>query len=64
MDTTGENPVLESLAREAQAPLSDVIELFEHEREVLSQDATITNYIDLLAARRVRHQLTSRPHRQ
>lgn len=48
---------LESLARETRANLADVTAMFERERDALSEGATITNFVTLLAVRRVRHQL-------
>jgi hypothetical protein len=57
MKTSADSPSLESLAREASAPLSEVTEMFERERDALAEGATITNFVTLLAVRRVRHQL-------
>jgi hypothetical protein len=57
MKTSMDSPSLESLAREAKAPLSQVTQMFERERDALAEGATITNYVTLLAVRRVRHQL-------
>ena len=37
--------------------MEQVVALFERERYALAQDATVTNFITLLAVRRVRHQL-------
>ncbi len=48
---------LESLARETKANLAEVTAMFERERDALAEGATITNYVALLAVRRVRHQL-------
>jgi hypothetical protein len=58
---TSDSPSLESLARETKATLSEVTELFERERDALAEGATITNYVTLLAVRRVRHQLLRSP---
>jgi hypothetical protein len=52
-----DNSALESLARDTKATLAEVTEMFEREREALTAGATITNYVSLLAVRRVRHQL-------
>lgn len=57
MKTSADSPSLESLARETKASLSEVTEMFERERNALAEGATITNYVTLLAVRRVRHQL-------
>jgi hypothetical protein len=39
--------------------MDQVVALYKREREALSREATIPNYITLLAVRRVRHQLLS-----
>lgn len=57
MKTSADSSSLESLAREARTPLSEVTEMFEREREALAEGATITNYVTLLAVRRVRRLL-------
>ncbi len=57
MNQASDTSMLESLARDTQAPMDRVIALFERERIALAQDATVTNFITLLAVRRVRHQL-------
>jgi hypothetical protein len=57
MKTSMDSHSLESLAREAKAPLAQVTQMFERERDALAEGATITNYVTLLAVRRVRHQL-------
>lgn len=63
MDQTPDPALLESLARDTHASLDEVIALFERERDALAREATIPNYINLLAARRVRDQLlTGRGH--
>lgn len=59
MDKSSDTAVLQSLARDARAPFEDVLALFQREREELAREATIPNYINLLAVRRVRHQLLS-----
>lgn len=59
MDQSPDPALLESLARDTEAPLDEVIALFEREREALAREATISNYINLLAVRRVRDQLLS-----
>lgn len=48
---------LEMLARDTNAPLAEIKTLFERERDALSQGATITSFVTLLAVRRVRHRL-------
>lgn len=57
MEKASDTSLLETLARDTQAPMDQVMALYQREREALSQDATITNFITLLALRRVRHQL-------
>lgn len=62
MTQSSETSVLEMLARDTNSPLADVTARFEREREALADGATITNFITLLAVRRVRHQLLSTRH--
>lgn len=57
MDQSPDTAVLESIARDTHAPMDQVEALFQREREALARDATIPNYVTLLAVRRVRHQL-------
>lgn len=57
MNHASDTSILESLARDTHAPMEQVVALFERERYALAQDATVTNFITLLAVRRVRHQL-------
>lgn len=57
MDHKPDAALLESLARDAQAPLDRVHALYERERDALLREATIPNFITLLAVRRVRDQL-------
>ncbi len=57
MTQSPDNSALEMLARDTNASLAEITALFERERDVLSQGATITNFVTLLAVRRVRHQL-------
>jgi len=57
MNQAPDAAMLESLARDTDAPIDTVVKLYQREREALAQDATITNYISLLAVRRVRDQL-------
>ncbi len=59
MDQNPDASLLESLARDTHAPLDEVLALFERERDALAREATVPNYINLLAARRVRKQLLS-----
>lgn len=58
---SSDTAVLESLARATHSPIDRVVELFERERAALARDATIPNYVTLLAVRRVRHQLLMSP---
>ncbi len=57
MDQTTDITMLEALARAIQVPMDKVVALYERERDELARGATITNYITLLAVRRVRRQL-------
>jgi hypothetical protein len=57
MNPSSDISALENLARDMKAPLAEVTALFERERAALSEGATITNYVTLLAVRRVRLQL-------
>ncbi len=57
MDQKTDTTMLEALARDSRAPMDTVLALYERERDALSRGATITNYITLLAVRRVRRQL-------
>jgi hypothetical protein len=59
MDQSPDIALLESLARATQAPMDQVRALFQRERDELARDATIPNFITLLAMRRVRHHLRS-----
>lgn len=60
MDQSLDPALLESLARDTRASVDEIAALFRRERDELARDATIPNYIDLLAVRRVRHRLLSR----
>ncbi len=62
MHQRSDSALLEGLARDAQAPLEQVVALFRRERDELAREATVPNYIDLLAVRRVRRQLLSGRH--
>jgi hypothetical protein len=62
MNTASDTSMLEALARDIREPVDKVMALFEHERNELARGATITNYITLLAVRRVRQQLAMSPH--
>ncbi len=57
MNQSSDTSALELLARDTKAPLAEVTALFERERDALAEGATITNFVTLLAVRRVRHQL-------
>jgi hypothetical protein len=59
MDHKPDTALLESLARDTRAPLDRVQELYQRELDALAREATIPNFITLLAARRVRDQLLS-----
>jgi hypothetical protein len=59
MNKASDTSMLEALAREIHAPVDKVMTLFERERDELARGATITNYITLLAVRRVRQQLAA-----
>jgi hypothetical protein len=54
-----DHALLESLARDTHAPMDQVLALYQRERDALAREATVPNYINLLAVRRVRHQLMS-----
>lgn len=54
--------MLEALARTIQEPMDKVVALYERERDDLARGATITNYITLLAVRRVRRKLQPSRH--
>lgn len=57
MKPSTDTSALEMLARETKATLAEVTAMYERERDDLAAGATITNYVTLLAVRRVRHQL-------
>lgn len=57
MQHSPDTAALESIARDTDSPIDQVRALFERERDALARDATIPNYVTLLAVRRVRHQL-------
>ncbi|MEO6078783.1 MAG: DUF3562 domain-containing protein [Steroidobacteraceae bacterium] len=57
MTQSSTTSALEMLARDMKAPLAEITALFERERDALAQGATITNFVTLLAVRRVRDQL-------
>jgi hypothetical protein len=59
VDQSPDQAMLESLARDAHAPMDQVLALYQRERDALAREATVPNYITLLAVRRVRHQLMS-----
>ena len=62
MNKASDTSMLEALARDISEPVDKVMALFERERDALARGATITNYITLLAVRRVRQQLAASPH--
>lgn len=57
MDPSVRTPAVEAIIRGVNAPPSTVEHLYEQQIEELSRDARITNFIPVLAASRVRHQL-------
>lgn len=59
MDQSPDTALIETLARDLHLSFDQVRALFERERDALAREATIPNYITLLAMRRVRHQLLS-----
>lgn len=59
MDSNPDTALLESLARDTQAPMDEVLALYQRERDALAREATVPNFITLLAVRRVRRQLMS-----
>lgn len=59
MTQSPDRSALEMLARDMNASLAEITTLYERERDALSRGATITNYVNLLAVRRVRYQLQS-----
>lgn len=62
MNKASDISMLEALARDIREPMDKVTALFERERDELARGATITNYITLLAVRRVRQQLAAEAH--
>jgi len=59
MDQSPDTALLESLARDSHVSFDEVLALYERARDALAREATVSNYITLLAVRRVRHQLLS-----
>jgi hypothetical protein len=59
MEREADAALLESIARDKQVPLDRVQALYRRECDALAREATIPNYITLLAVRRVRDQLPS-----
>lgn len=57
MEPKTDNPALEALSREVHIPVERLQSLYEHEHAALARDATIINFIPLLAARRLRRKL-------
>jgi hypothetical protein len=57
MKSSPDSSTLEILARDTKATLAEVTAMFERERDSLAEGATITNFVTLLAVRRVRDQL-------
>jgi hypothetical protein len=57
MDQATDTTMLEALAQSIHEPMDKVVALYERERDDLARGATITNYISLLAVRRVRRKL-------
>jgi Protein of unknown function (DUF3562) len=54
-------PMLELLSRTTHLPLETVRAHYRREVDALAQDATVTNYVTLLAVRRLRNQLLRSP---
>lgn len=61
MDESPDIALIESLARDSHLSFEQVRALYERERDALARDATVSNYITLLAVRRVRDQLLASP---
>lgn len=51
---------IESLARDVEAPLNEVVELYRIEHAKLESTARIKTYVPVFANRRVRSLITSR----
>lgn len=49
--------VAEALAKETQRPVEEVQEIYEQELSELANDAKITQYLGVLASRRVKMRL-------
>jgi hypothetical protein len=49
--------VAEAIARETHAPVEDVQKLYEEELNELAHEARITQYLGVLASRRVKERL-------
>lgn len=62
MNQNPDTALLESLARDVHAPLDEVAALFQQARAELAREATVQNYINVLAVRRVRRQLLASRH--
>ncbi len=57
MDQSADTTMLEALAKSIHEPMDKVVALYQREHEDLAREATVTNYISLLAVRRVRRKL-------
>ena len=55
--TKNDRAATEALARETETSLEEVQKLYEEELEDLANDAKITQYLGVLASRRVRMKL-------
>jgi hypothetical protein len=56
----GNKDVIEDLARQTAAPVELVKELYEDEVTKLTADATVENYIGVIASQRVKRKLQAR----
>ena len=61
-DSTAHVRDLEALAREAHVPFEDVAHLYDRELAALAAGACITNFLPVLATRKVRALLRHRHH--
>ena len=57
MEEATDTTMLEALAQSIHEPVDKVAALYQREREALAREATVTNYISLIAVRRVRRKL-------
>lgn len=57
MEETTDTTMLEALANAIHEPVDKVVALYQREHDALAREATVTNYISLIAVRRVRRKL-------